>query len=72
LKAQRPAVVVRRNKTVQMRIQGLGFIIVATGQALEDGRPGELIKVRNADSKRIITARVGFDGTVSPVYNNKR
>ena len=71
-KSRKPIVVVRRNKGVQMKIQMPGFIIVATGQALEDGRVGELIKVRNTDSKRIIMARVGADGTVTPVYNDKR
>ena len=71
-RTKKPDVVVRRNKAVQMKIQMTGFIIVTTGQALEDGRIGDLIKVRNTDSKRIITAMVGADGTVTPVYNKKR
>ena len=72
LKAKKPIVVVRRNKSVQMKITMAGFVIVTAGVALEDGRIGDMIKVRNADSKRIIMARVGSDGTVSPVYNHKR
>jgi len=72
LKSQKPVVVVRRNQMMQMKIQMTGFSIVATGQALCDGRTGELIKVRNTDSKRIIMARVSTDGTVAPVYNKKR
>lgn len=71
LRALRPAVIVRRNKIVEMRIQGVGFIIVAKGQALQDGRLGELIKVRNIDSKRIVIARVAFDGTVNPIYDKR-
>ena len=70
-KPQTPAVVVRKNKGVQMKIQMSGFLIVTTGQALQDGRVGEMIKVRNIDSKRIIMARVGIDGTVTPVYNKR-
>ncbi|MCK4624850.1 MAG: hypothetical protein KAV00_06040 [Phycisphaerae bacterium] len=30
-----------------------------------------MIKVRNTDSKRIITARVAFDGTVRPIYGKR-
>lgn len=70
-RSRKPLVVVRRNRGVQMKIQMPGFIIVSTGQALQDGRVGELIKVRNTDSKRIIIARVNPDGTVTPVYNKR-
>jgi len=68
---RKTTVVVRRRKSVRMKIQMAGFAIVAAGQALEDGRVGETIKVRNADSKRIVLARVNSDGTVSPVYNTR-
>ena len=61
------AVIVRRNQTVVMRIQGFGFTVSAIGQALENGRRGDVIKVRNVDTKRVITARVGSDGTVRPL-----
>jgi flagella basal body P-ring formation protein FlgA len=71
-KTQKPTIMVHRNKPVRMKIQMTGFMIVATGQALQDGRVGDLIKVRNVDSKRIIMAMVGADGTVTPVNNNKR
>jgi flagella basal body P-ring formation protein FlgA len=66
VRANRPAIVVRRNQRVTMNIEGIGFTVTAIGQALQDGRPGELIKVRNIDSKRIISAKVAFDGTVVP------
>lgn len=64
----KPALVVKRGQNVVMRIQGVGFSVSAVGQALQDGRAGNLIKVRNVDTARIISARIVFDGTVEPVY----
>ena len=64
----KPAIVVRRNHNVVMRIRGFGFTITAVGLALQDGRAGDFIKVRNVDTRRVITARVVFDGTVEPVF----
>jgi flagella basal body P-ring formation protein FlgA len=66
--AKKPDLVIRRNQTVRMRVRGLGFLITGLGQALQDGRPGEFIKVRNVDSKRVIVARVAFDGAVEPIF----
>jgi flagella basal body P-ring formation protein FlgA len=63
------AVVVKRNQTVVMKIEGAGFIISAIGSAQEDGHVGDSIKVRNVDSNRIVTAKVNEDGTVAPVVN---
>jgi len=60
-------IIVRRNQMVKMKVEGMGFVVTGLGQALQDGRMGELIKVRNVDSKRIITAEVTYDGTVCPV-----
>ena len=65
---RRPQFVIERNQVVRMRIEGAGFTITATGQALESGRPGEFIKVRNADTRQVVTARVALDGVVEPVY----
>lgn len=70
-RSEKPVVMVRRNRAVRMKIQMKGFMIITTGQALQDGRIGELIKVRNVDSKRIIMATVGADGTVTPVFNKR-
>jgi flagella basal body P-ring formation protein FlgA len=64
----KPAIVIRRNHNVVMRIRGFGFTITAVGLALQDGRAGDFIKVRNVDTRRVITARVVFDGTVEPVF----
>jgi len=58
--------VVQRNQSVVMRVRRPGFVVTAVGQALEDGRPGDFIKVRNVDSLRIVAARVMPDGSVEP------
>ena len=63
---KKPDLVIRRNQVVRMRVQGLGFTVLALGQALQDGRPGDFIRVRNVDSRRIVTVRVAFDGSVEP------
>jgi flagella basal body P-ring formation protein FlgA len=70
-KAKKPIVVIKKNGAVQMKIQMSGFIIVTTGQALQDGRIGDVIRVRNVDSKRIVMASVAPDGTVTPLYNKR-
>lgn len=70
----RPAkadVLVRRNDSVVMRITGTLFQITALGQALENGGEGDLIKVRNADSKRVVVAKVIHDGTVQPICGER-
>jgi flagella basal body P-ring formation protein FlgA len=36
------------------------------GIAMQDGRAGDYIKVRNTDSQRIILAKIKEDGTVEP------
>lgn len=63
------AVAVRRNESVVMKIEGNGFRMTCLGVALQDGKVGEPIKVRNADSKRIVTARVAEDGSVCPLFD---
>ncbi len=64
----KPAVIVGRNKNVVIRIERPLFLVTAIGKAMQDGRAGEYIKVRNLDSQRIILARVNEDGTVEPVF----
>jgi hypothetical protein len=59
--------VVFRNQPVVIELEIPGLRVTAMGLPLEDGRSGQLIKVRNVDSKRDIIARVRSDGTVSPV-----
>ncbi len=67
----RAEVLVRRNKSVVMRIAANCFQITTLGQALEDGREGDFIRVRNVDSKRIVVAKVADDGTVQPVFGKR-
>jgi flagella basal body P-ring formation protein FlgA len=65
--APQPSLVVRRNETVVMRIRRPGFVVTAIGQALQEARAGEYVKVRNTDSHRVIVCKVNTDGTVEPV-----
>lgn len=60
-------VLLRRNQSVVVRIDRPGLLVTAVGKAMQDGRAGDYIRVRNVDSKRIILARVNEDGTVEPV-----
>jgi flagella basal body P-ring formation protein FlgA len=61
-------IIAKRNQKVVIRIDGPGFLITALGKAMQDGRAGEYIKVRNADSQRIILVKVKEDGSVEPVF----
>ncbi|MCX5682516.1 MAG: flagellar basal body P-ring formation chaperone FlgA, partial [Planctomycetota bacterium] len=67
-----PVTNIRRSSTVLMRIQGKGYALTALGQALDDGYPGQCIRVRNVDSSRIIMATVNTDGSVEPVVDEVR
>ncbi len=60
-------VVVRRNETVVIRIERPGLLVTAVGTALQEARTGEVIKVRNDDSRRVIVCKVNPDGTVEPI-----
>jgi flagella basal body P-ring formation protein FlgA len=61
------ATVIARNQNVVIRVEGPGFVITAAGKAMQDGKAGEYIKVRNVDSQRIILARINADASVEPV-----
>jgi flagella basal body P-ring formation protein FlgA len=65
--AAKAAAAVKRNENVIIRIEKPGLSVTAVGKAMQEGRAGEVIKVRNVDSQRMILARVGEDGTVEPV-----
>ena len=60
-------IVVLRNETVVIRIQRPGLSVTAVGVALQEARAGEYVRVRNADSSRVIICQVNSDGTVEPV-----
>jgi flagella basal body P-ring formation protein FlgA len=64
----RPEVLLKRNKTVIIRVKKVGLLVTAIGKTMQKGSAGEHIKVRNIDSQRIIVARINEDGTVEPVF----
>ncbi len=69
VRAPRPQRLVRRNDTVVLTLEGQGFRLRALGQALQDGYAGDVIRVRNVDSKRTVYATVQEDGTCVPVFD---
>jgi flagella basal body P-ring formation protein FlgA len=68
LGAARLPVIIKRNQNVVVRIEKPGFLITTRGRAMEDGKVGEYIKIRNIDSQRIIVAKVNEDSSVEPVF----
>ncbi len=64
----KPAVIIKRNQNVVIRIERPLLLVTAIGKAMQEGRTGEYIKVRNLNSQRIILVRVNEDGTVEPVF----
>jgi flagella basal body P-ring formation protein FlgA len=60
-------VVVRRNEAVVIRLDRAGLTVTAMGTALQEARTGEVLKVRNDDSRRVIVCKVSPDGTVEPI-----
>jgi flagella basal body P-ring formation protein FlgA len=62
-------IIVRRDQKVKMMIEGLGFRISGIGQALDNGRPGDVVRVLNMDSQQTVACRVAADGTVHPLYD---
>jgi len=68
LASPKQQVLVRRNQNVLIKIDYSALTVTAIGKAMDDGKAGELIKVQNNDSKRIILAKVNQDGSVEPVF----
>lgn len=55
----RPAMLVKRGQTVTLTIrQEGGFSVVAQVEALQDGRKGDSIRLKNRESGRILTGKV--------------
>jgi flagella basal body P-ring formation protein FlgA len=61
-------VIIKRNQNVVIKIEKPGFLITAIGKAMQDGKAGEYIKIRNIDSQRIIVTKINQDGSVEPVF----
>ena len=68
LAAPKPAIIVKRNQNVLIKIESAGLLISAMGKAMRDAHAGQCIKVLNLDSGRQIFAKVKEDGTVAPVF----
>ena len=64
LAAVRDAYLVQQGAPVQMMFVEGGLTISATAITLEPGSPGDVVKVRNADSGKVLTGTVMADGTV--------
>ncbi len=50
--------VIRRGDKVEIFVQGGGILVKALGVSLESGAPGDVIRVKNVDSGRIILGKV--------------
>lgn len=57
-------VVVKRGATVTILVQIGEMVVAAGGVAMQEGREGELIRVQNLTSKRIVSARIVDRNTV--------
>ncbi len=67
LEEDRPPVLLKRNSNVIIMVDLPGLHITAMGTVLDDGRTGQIVKVRNNDSRRVILCKVNQDGSVEPV-----
>jgi len=63
----KPAILLKRNQSVVIRINAGGLMITAVGRMMDEGAVGDVVRVRNVDSRRVITAKVNEDGTVAPI-----
>ncbi|MBR2180243.1 MAG: flagellar basal body P-ring formation protein FlgA [Selenomonadaceae bacterium] len=64
----RTAMVVQANQPVRLRIRYHGIEASAKGIAMNRGRVGEMIKVKNESSGKIITGKVVDEQTVEVIY----
>ncbi|WP_372801884.1 flagellar basal body P-ring formation chaperone FlgA [Paracoccus seriniphilus] len=56
--------IVRRNQTVQVIFQRGALQVRAQARALSDGGEGDVIRVMNTDSRKVISALVQPDGSL--------
>ncbi len=61
------AVSVKRKDKVMIQIKRPGFFLSTAGLTEQSGRTGDVIRVRNIDSGRVIHCRIRDDGTVEPI-----
>lgn len=67
LEAPPSPILIKRNSNVVITVNLPGLRITAQGTLLSEGRSGEIVKVRNNDSRRVILCKVKPDGSVEPV-----
>ena len=60
---QRP-VLVRKNGLVTIHLASRSMTLTAQGQAMQDGSKGEIVQVKNIQSKKVIEAVVTHAGKV--------
>jgi flagella basal body P-ring formation protein FlgA len=65
---KRPPVRIKKGQTAMFVLNGRGFQIVTQVEALADGRVGETIKLRNVDTRRVVSGTVAADGTLRPLF----
>ena len=65
-----PPILIKRRQQVFLKIDKGGLYISALGEALEDGKVGDYIRVRRGLSRdsRIVVGCVKADGTIEPVF----
>ncbi|WP_290583466.1 flagellar basal body P-ring formation chaperone FlgA [Ketobacter sp.] len=59
-----PARMINRGEKVMIVAEGPGLSIRATGLAMEDGAYGELIRVRNTNSNKVVEGRITAPGLI--------
>ncbi|VEB41976.1 flagellar basal body P-ring biosynthesis protein FlgA [Chromobacterium violaceum] len=57
----------KRGDAVSIVARQDGIEVTSAGEALANGRQGEVIRVRNTSSNKIINARVSAQGEVAPL-----
>lgn len=57
-------ILVKRGSNVTITARSGDMAITASGEALQDGTEGQIIRVQNTNSKRIITAKIVGEGLV--------
>ena len=65
-KPAKSSVTVESGQMVFMKVRGQGFVITALGVAMQGGRQGGMIEVRNADTQRVVRCQIMPDGTLRP------
>lgn len=58
---------VKKNSVVQIRYLSAGLEISATGQSVDEGAKGDVITVRNLDSKKLLRAVIADEKTVDVI-----